>query len=667
MLNKTCEFKYEFEFPEFQVDHQFTDGQLEAMEIKPHPLISDWLEENISLCGGYLDHGPFRLKPWQKQVVNSPYYYDFCCWLGPTRTGKSMMSESVAYYCMGEMKVNGILAYPEATTAEHRFSEVVKPMIEGNKPLRDQWNGDDKQLTVKRIRLNQCTWRVASAQNKNDIASFSAPVGIGSEVGKWEKTKKFNAVQLLKGRQGDSHDKGFQKILLETTPFEVGDMMYIEVYNPDTLILHPFYPCPHCNEWHKYTDRQIKVRDDKFKTAGMIRRFKQEAVYYECPHCKQEVTEKDRASVDHLVVWAAPEIHREDFHQEAEKINSDGSIDGVLENGYRPWVTRICYQWPRGVDINYQWWKWLADYFEAKDDPVKLKSYQNEVNANYFTPKTGGVNVAYLESKKGGYLHRGQKIIIPDDVLISTLGIDTQDNGFYYLYLGWCFGLIFKILKHGFIHCDIKESQFKENPANVYSRFNSEIYSEQMYWSNNIEVNYSYAFIDRGGHRSADVNHICNKMGKMSAYVGLTKVDYTKDLFYESDNGPFYLGQTEQISELTGNIIDSNDFYIPDDFHPELCRQLARQWFMKRVNSNGNPVSIWMHGGEDHFRDCLNLAYIAGRKLNLHKLMIDQTACNTLYNSRNQIAKPARPIQQEQQQHIHRPQNRYDRVYGRRY
>ena len=660
--------KHDFEMPVFSCSHEFTRGQLEALEIKPHPLPADWLEQNISLCGGYLNHGPIKFKPWQREVVNAPIFYDVVLDLGPTQTGKSFMSEGFGYYCMGARRVNGFLTYAESDTAETVFSEKVKPMIENNEILAKQWNGDQKRLTVKRVRLNQCTWRIASAQNKNDIASHHAGVCIGSEVGKWEKTKKFNPVSLLKGRQGAYHDKGFQKLVLETTPFEIGDYMYQEVYQEGTLILHPFYPCPHCGNWHEYTDHQIKVRDEKFKSANMIRRYKQDAVYYECPHCKREITEHDRATVDDRVVWAAPEINKEDFHQIAEEIHPDGSIDGVLENGYRPWVLRICYQWPRGVDINYSWWKWLADYFEAKNDPVKLKTYQNEVNANYFTPKTSGLNVAYIESKKGGYTVRGENVIIPDDILIVTLGIDTHDGNFTYVYVGWCFGLVWKVLKHGIIPCDMNLQEFKD-PVNVFIRLQSELAREKMYWQGGIEVFPSCTFQDRGGHRAKDVDYIASKMPNWYAYVGLTKADHTKPVFYESNNGPFYLGQTELLSELTNMKIYSDDFFIPDDYHPEFPRQVARQSFFTKTNANGNPIKIWNHGGDDHFRDCLNLNECAGRKLGLDKILIDKVACETLYNQRKQLSDSVRMEQHEQhhsENNHHRQASGYNRVFGRR-
>ena len=114
--------------------------------------------------------------------------------------------------------------------------------------------------------------------------------------------------------------------MLETTPFEVGDYMYGEVYTEGTLIVHPYYPCPHCGVYHEYTDQQIKLRDEKYKSPMMIRRYKSEAVYYECPHCLQEITERDRAIVDDAVIWAAPEINREDFQQDAEIIKPDRTM-----------------------------------------------------------------------------------------------------------------------------------------------------------------------------------------------------------------------------------------------------------------------------------------------------------------------------------------------------
>ena len=177
----------------------------------------------------------------------------------------------------------------------------------------------------------------------------------------------------------------------------------------------------------------------------MIRRYKQDAVYYECPHCKREITEHDRATVDDRVVWAAPEINKEDFHQIAEEIHPDGSIDGVLENGYRPWVLRICYQWPRGVDINYSWWKWLADYFEAKNDPCKAQDVPERSKRQLLHPENFRAKCCIYRKQKGGYTV-SENVIIPDDILIVTLGIDTHDGNFTYVYVGWCFGLVWKVL-----------------------------------------------------------------------------------------------------------------------------------------------------------------------------------------------------------------------------
>ena len=254
----------------------------------------------------------------------------------------------------------------------------------------------------------------------------------------------------------------------------------------------------------------------------------------------------------------------------------------------------------------------------GENDPVKLKTYQNEVNACYFTPKTGNVNISLIESKKGGYFHKGNPIYLPDDVLLLSFGADTQDNGFYYIFVGWCFGMVLKILKHGFIYCDMKEQQYKD-VSNVFIKFYNEISTDKMLWQDNSEAWFSCGFIDRGGHRSEQVDYICSKIPNLFAYVGLTKPDSKQSLFYESKNGPFFLGQTELISKITGSIIDSSDFYIPDDFHPELCRQLARQYFIQKKLPDGSEVEKWIHGGDDHFRDCLNLAYIAGIKKSLIK------------------------------------------------
>lgn len=649
-----------FEFPKFNYPYELSTDEKSALEINDRPLITDWCEKNIELVeGAYVYPGPIRFHPWQIFPVNSVLQYDKVMFLGPTQTGKSTLADMVMFYCQKVIKINGMVAYANKDTVETVFKDRLKLMIEKNKVLRDLWNGDENMLTVQRLRLKSCTWRVASAQNKNDIATFSAGVCIGSEVGKWEKAK-YNPVWLLKGRQGAYHAKNFKKLLLETTPYDPGDYMYQEVYSKGTLILTPHYPCPHCGTYQEYTDYQMKLRDEKYKSADVIKRKKQDAVKYECINCGAEITEYDRGRIDDLVVWAAPRIERDDFEQEAEHINSDGSIDGVPANGKRDGVDSICFNWPRMVDINYQFWKCLADFFETKDTPEKRKTYENEVMARYYLQRSEKFSLAMIEGKKGGYCQYGGKI--PDDVLVITLGIDTQDNGFYYVFVGWCKGLVWKILKHGFIYCPIQEYKDK---ALMYAKFRSGLYENPLIWQDGAEANFKRGLQDRGGHRPEDVDYICERMNGLNGYIGMTKPDSKKPLVYESDKADYYWGQTEVLSDLTGTIINSDDFFVPEDVGGEFIRQITRQYQISKKSIDGIIRSVWVHGGDDHYRDCLNLAYAAGKLLSLDKILTNDIACETLYQNRAAITQQKNNTENQTTTVSHRQSGYFGRAYGR--
>jgi DNA-directed RNA polymerase subunit RPC12/RpoP len=620
---------YDFEFPSYKCDYSYTENQLQLLEIKPPPDIVQWGLESLEFKRpGYNSEGPFRLHKWQESPARAFMIYPRLLMVGTPQTGKSLIADLIMFYCMAILRINGMIAYSENKTVETVFKDRIRVMIESNDCLRKLWDGNEDNMTIDRVKLLNCAWRIASAFNKNTLATFAAGVTIGSEVGKWQKVK-FDPVLTLEGRQGSYYSNGFLRTVLETSAFEVGDYMYKEVFTSGTLIVHPHYKCPHCGHWQEWTDSQIKVKDDKFRYEEIMQ-YKFDAVYYECVNCKKEITEQDRVRASEHVVWAAPEINQEDFSQKAEVINKDGSIDGVLENGKRPGVETICYRWPRLVDTGYKFWQCLAAFFKAKNDPVALKTYEAEIMSRYKESRSGRVEISHIESKKSGYL----KNVVPDDVLVITAGFDTQDDGWWYAYVGWCFGLKWKILKHNHIPCSIDMSK---DHVKLLSHFKTSLDSDKLIWANGIEADFRFAFMDRGGHRSEAVDYLCSRVPNLKAYIGLNKVDRVKPLIYESDKGDYHWGQTELLSEITGEIMESEDFFLPKDVSTEFIRQIMRQYRIKTVSPDGIVGSKWIHGGDDHCRDCLNMAYAAGKKIELDKILLDQTACETIYNSRMQI------------------------------
>ena len=520
----------QFDFPKLKPTFTLSEQERSAYTISDRPNIVDWCQKNIRLTKGYTQPGAFVARPWQIEPLNWIHEWNNIYFLGPTQTGKSTMADMFIAYAMGVYRVNGMVAYSEGETVRTVFKIRIREMIERNPVLRDLWSGKDDDLTIDNIILEQCLWRVASAQNKNSLATFPAAVVVGSEVGKWERMP-FNPIDALKARQGSYYSMGLAKTILETTPYEPEDYMYKEVFKSGTLLLRPHYPCLHCGKYQELTDAQIKLRivdgQEPNHAPERIRQEGEKACFYECAHCKQEITEMQRIPAWERVVWAAPAIEQEDFSQQAEFIAPDGTIDRDKTK-----YDAICGQWTRLTDVNFKFSECLARFFESKNDPEKMKSYQNDTMARYYHKKSGQISVSYIESKKRNYFQNRKDTPIPDDVVIITAGFDSQDQGFYGAFYGWGARMTCFLLRHHYVYAPITDSSYRDKQV-MFDKFQKEMFSKPFFRDGGMEVDLKLGLIDRGGHRPDDVDFIVAHDHKIQAYIGLTKTDPKKPIIYK--------------------------------------------------------------------------------------------------------------------------------------
>jgi phage terminase large subunit GpA-like protein len=502
--------------------------------------------------------------------------------------------------------------------------------------------------------------------------------------------KTYNPVLMFKGRSGAFHSTSMTKLILESSPFEIGDYLYSESHKSGCLVVRPHYKCPHCGHWQEWADSQIKLRKIDGKepdhTPERIRDLGESAVYYECVECTQEITETQRASVDADMVWAAPKIDDEDFKQDAEKINDDGTIPGRLAGGKRKGFDSIVYQASRLVDVSYPFYKCLALFFESKNDPEAKRTYETETMARWPKRQSRKIEVSYLEAKKvKGFYQYGDKHRIPEDVVALTFGGDTQKDGFYYTIFGWGYMMSCWLIRHDFIKCPVDPN---ENHQLVYGKFRESLYIEPLLWADGTEADFKFGLLDRGGHRPDDVDEICKRMPNIKPYIGATRIDDKKPAIYKSETGSWFMGQPQMLSDFTGTLLGSEYLYFPWDTGAEFFDQVWRQFFEKRINAKGEKEEVWVHGyagpdksegsGADHYRDCFNYSYAAAKLAGLDKKLFNENYCNTMKSNRSNQAfqeiKVEKPLPQEatvQRVDPRKLQQRqsgyFKRAYGRRF
>lgn len=639
--------KFKIVRPYFDLPFAASYAIKKSFSIEPLPTISEYINKNIYLIeGAYTNTGKVTLYKWEKDPIDAVLDYPLVIYLGPTQTAKSFMADMCVYYGMDIMSIEGMVIYNNEKTVKKVFKRRIKPMIEKNDCLRKLWSGKEDDLSIENIQLKHCFWGIASVGNRNDIATFPAGMIIWSEVSKAEiprdKSKRYDIMSEIKGRQ-EAYSPYRRKIILESTPNIKGDYMYQEVYKPGVMILQPHLPCPHCGGYQVMVDSQIKLRkkgkEEPDHDPVRIRQEKEKAVWYECIYCHQEIEEKNRSGMGEKVIWAAPKIEerisdRYTFSQDAERIRKNGKIEYNREKMLVP-----CYQWNRLINPDFFFWECLARFFEAKRTPDKMHIYLNNDMAKFYTPKSERMATNILEQRiiQSNYFAFGDKAFIPSDVLLLLCALDTQDDGFFYVVQGFGQNMMSWINRFGFIECSIEDDENQEYEKS-YNKVLNGLFEQPYRMKINNEIknlNFARGFIDRGGHRAELVDYICDRLFNFDPYIGANRDDPAKEMIYDSGKG-YYIGKTELISDLVGAHLKMKSCKFPFDTTKEFINQITNQYHYDEMDRNGNVKRRWKHGGNDHYRDCLNMIYAAVLEMGLDVGLFDANVCEKL---RQQISK----------------------------
>lgn len=625
-------------------DYSWTDlgSQRTLMAINPKPSVCEWIEEHFRLGRSYAAQGTVRLYPWQREVAEAIRFYDSVMYLAPTQTGKSMLCEAIVGYKVDVEPTNMMCAYAKGETVRDVFDERLRPLIEETPQLRRYWDGDPENLTKRRIKLQHLVIRVASANARSDLASHSAGFVYGDEVAKWPRTKGYNPMKLLAGRRHAVRMLGRRTSeLLCTSPLDDQDYSYQYLHAPDTLVLQPHYPCPHCGTWQVLKDNQIKERPSRKGETdhdpGRIRR--DNAAWYQCEVCNREITEAARAAMAPAVVWAAVDPKTWKTVENIESETVDRRVVAGRVTGRRR-TDHVVYNWSRLADVTWTFAECLATYFEALKSPDghTLADYQNEDMARHVRTSASRFAEGFLakRARASTYKQYGADAYVPDGVLIMLIGMDTQDNGFYWVVRGYGKNLESWLVRAGFIACPMDERLKTDtetvhdfsNPAEVGQHVMAEINRYPYQRKDGKSLPIVFGLIDRGGHRADDVQAICQASGGMlMPYIGATRTDAQMVEFKSGKGGSWYYCNAEQLSRtVQSQMLQEATWHLPRDIQAEYCEQVLNQYEQEYTDTRGNTRKRWVggdeHGRPDHFRDTENMlvasVHIRGLNEQLH-------------------------------------------------
>jgi phage terminase large subunit GpA-like protein len=578
--------------------------------------VAEWSEENLTLVPiGYRHPGPLRLKPWQVEMVNAPQLHRNVCYCGPSQAGKSLCSDCNVFYDLAHDR-SVILAYNSEAIVQSVMQTRIIPMIKKNPALLELTTGRADDLAQGDIILKNARLRVCTAGTEGQIQTFGADRAVGSEVSKWRTAKateshmNYNPLELMRQRGGAKHGAEKIKCLWESTLFDIGDYFHREVFSKGSIILTPHFKHAACGHWIVFTDRYIaeiptEAGDHDHDPQRILRTG---AAVFACPHCGQEISEGERVRMSERCLWKADQITEGDFEQPAETITGD-RVDGSETRNGR--YSTLVYNFNRLVNTDFSFAECLSEFFKARYDSESLRVYLTDCMAIPYHRESASMSAEFIRSHIVGY--RMSDPISPE-VLLLTAGCDTQNDGIWWMVVGWLAGGSWRVIRYGFAAIGL----FEDIGPGV-EIFRASILSQPYIRPNGVNVQIVRAFIDRGGGGGGEggdrpdlVDAIADSMGGgWSAYIGDPKLDYKKPMVYPSpDSKPWYLGQSERLSALTSAMLQGTEgisWELPEDIGSDIVKQLPQQRHEERV-VGGKTTTRWIRGRADHLRDCLNMA-----------------------------------------------------------
>ena len=319
--------------------------------------------------------------------------------LKPTRIGFTKMLNMAQGYFIHQRPSSILHAQPNDDEIRGYATDEFEPMIRDNKILSDliaeplASGKAKKERTTKKIYAGGI-WEGVGGQSERNFNRRTVRVFIADEIDTWvlEAGKAGDTLTTGMRRTSDFWDRknilGGKPIIKEKSKvlewFEKGDQRY------------RYMPCPHCDFMQVWTFRDF-VWDKDLDGDGNVIRHKPKTVHVLCAQCDEKIFHHHKRAMDIKGKWIA----HEEFHGIA-------SFHIWAMFSYSPNVT---------------WEAIVREFLDAKDKPLLLKAFTNEVLAEGWEEDFSQVVIDDYESRLEEY-----DAEVPEGGLILTAGVDTQDN-----------------------------------------------------------------------------------------------------------------------------------------------------------------------------------------------------------------------------------------------
>ena len=503
-------------------------GCMKALKPDPRYTVSEWADEyRILTTEASAEAGKYRTArvPFVKEIQDS------CSPMSPVNQVKVMKGTQLGLSTTGD---NITLTYldlypcpilyivPTETLAKGTSTRRFTPAIRAIPHLRKKVIGGKSKDEIG----NMFTKNVAGggvtlgwSNSTSSFRSFSARVVILDDVDGFGEFGEGNVMTLGKARADAFSNK---MIYINSTPTIEGDSNIEKEYE-DSDQREYFMPCPECKELINFEWDRFEFTHDNYDLTSDVK--------YSCKHCGTLIPEYKKT-------WMMAEKNGAVWIPQNE---------GHIHRGYLVPSFLAPVGWLTWEEIAREFLK--ATKILRRGDSRMMQTWVNTRQARPFKPQLDGVDIVNPDERVEVY---GAEV--PDEVMVLTAGIDTQDDRVEILVLGHGHGGQLYVIDYKVIAGDFQYDATKKTLDNflvnrVYTRVDG------------FKMKVSGSSIDTGGHRTKAVyEYVKHRVpNKIFGIKGASTL-----------NAPVVNKQLKDLGIFDANLFIVGTTTIKDDFYARL-------------------------------------------------------------------------------------------------
>ena len=376
---------------------------LRSLRPPPRQRMSDWIEAHVQLPDGVTSQpGPVRLWPFQREIADAigDPALERVTLVKPVRVGfTTLLTSAVASFVANDPAPILYLLPTESDCRDYTVSDL-EPIFGATPAVATALSGatasgdDIDRNTLMSRRFPGGSLKIVAAKSPRNLRRHNVRVLMIDEADGMEATAEGSPIMLAEKRTMSFPDR---KIIIGSTPVHEDTSQVLRSYAQSDKRIYEV-PCPECAAFHEILWDAIRWDEGKPETAHWV-----------CPSCGSVVDEEKKAGIVAAGRWRATEPQI--------KGHAGFAMNALIS-----------------LHANASWAKLALEFLGSKNDPVTLQTFVNTILGQGWRGEGEEIDEGALARLVAPDVRLD---LVPEDVLILTVGIDVQHDRLEVTICGW--------------------------------------------------------------------------------------------------------------------------------------------------------------------------------------------------------------------------------------